>query len=95
MDTQKIASNIAERTNSMMRADKVSEVKDEVLLKLVGAGAIVEARTLWGYITSGNGAAQLLLGEADCINLTFDEIVLKVCSDDVLKLAIELVKQKR
>ena len=57
MDTQKIASNIAERTNSMMRSDKVLDVKDEVLLKLVGAGAIVEARTLWGYITSGNGAA--------------------------------------
>ena len=92
---EKLASHAAQPGKSMMNAGKISKVNDDVLPKLVTAGAVREALALFGDVSEGNEAIQLLFAESDsvkCIDLTFDDVARKVCSDDVLKRAVELLK---
>ena len=91
MDTEKIVSQVAKRAGRMLGDRRIVEVEDDVLQNVVIAGAIHEALDFFVYITRGNQTAQLL-SEDKCIDLTFNDIVRQVSSDDVLKQVFELMK---
>ena len=98
MNTEKIAEIIAQRVNSMLNAGKVSEIDDDNLLKVVIAGAVRQAITIQDDSKKYNDSIKLLSIDDDlekCVNFSFNQIVQIVCSEEVLKLSVELVKKHR
>ena len=98
MNTEKIADIVAQRVNSMLNAGKVSEIDDEILLKVVIAGSVRQALTMQDESKKYNDSAKLLSSDDDlekCVNFSFNEIAQIVCSEEVLKLSVELVKKRR
>ena len=95
-DTEALAVRVAQRTASMLRDHRISNVGDKIFVNLAITGATQEALTIFQDVKSANETLPILFGEAvpgTYVNLTFNEIAEIVCSDDVLNRAIDLLRQ--
>ena len=95
-DTEALAVRVAQRTASMLRNHRISNVGDKIFVNLAITGAIHEALTIFQDVNSASETLPILFGEAvpgTYVNLTFNEIAEIVRSDDVLNRAIDLLRQ--
>ena len=95
-DTEALAIRVAQRTASMLRVQRISDVDDKIFVHLAITGAIRETINIFHDVNSASETIPILLGETvpeTYANLTFSEIAEIVCSDDVLNRAIDLLKQ--
>ena len=96
-NTERQATFVANRAKSVL-SDTLLDVEDSLLPHIVSYTAIDITREILRHIHRANNAIQPLFGEMsseECLNLTFNDIALKLCSDDVLKLAVELLRDMR
>ena len=93
--TERLATFVATRARQQLKA-YLPEMDDRLLPNAVSYAAIHATHDILINIRNANRAIQPLFDEMsseECINLTFNDIALKICSEDVLKRAVEIVKK--
>lgn len=95
MNTENIAAEVVRGLRQTTAWRHLSEVDDAALHKLCISCAVDHASNLFYQVSKGNNAYLHLFGDDSlekCIDLTLNIAIQIVCSEEVIKRSIELVK---
>lgn len=95
MNIEVIAAEVVKQYRSSTISNYLADVDNDILYKICAKWTVDWAYHLFGRINSGNEAVLQLFGNNDqgkCIDLTFNDITRIICSDEVIKQMVELLK---